>query len=121
MIGWSSERDPAVTALVATMPKPETYVEESMDVGGIFALYGPMVAQVFSVILVLFFLRGVLKRTKVPTVSIERGHSEPEPEEMDPRREVKKLRKEIEKVVASDPGSVSRLLEAWLMDSKVKS
>jgi flagellar biosynthesis/type III secretory pathway M-ring protein FliF/YscJ len=121
MIGWSSERDPAVTALVATMPKPETYVEESMDVGGIFALYGPMLAQVFSVILVLFFLRGVLKRTKVHTVSIERGHSEPEPEEMDPRREVKKLRKEIEKVVASDPGSVSRLLESWLMDSKVKS
>lgn len=121
MIGWSSDRDPAITALVAEMPKPEAYVEETMDMGGMFSLYGPMVAQVFSVLLVLFFLRGVLRRSKIPAVAIDRGGVETEHEESDPRREVKKLRKEIEKVVASDPGSVSRLLESWLMDSKVKS
>ena len=121
MIGWMPERDPVITALVSEMPKPESYVEESMDMGGMFSLYGPMLAQVFSVILVLFFLRGVLKRTKIPAVSIERHRIETEEEELDPRKEVKKLRKEIEKVVNSDPGSVSRILETWLMDSKVKS
>lgn len=121
VIGWTPERDPEITALVNEMPKPEVMTEESIDMGGLFTTYGPMLAQVLSILLVLFFLRGVLKRSKVPSVAIERQKAETEEIDLDPRKEVRKLRKEIEKAVASDPGSVSRLLESWLVDSKVES
>jgi len=122
IIGWTPERDPVITALVNDMPKPEMITEETMNVGGLVATYGPMLAQVLSVLLVLFFLRGVLKRAKVPAMAVERNRgTETEEDALDPRREARKLRKEIEKAVASDPSSVSRLLESWLVDSKVDS
>ncbi len=121
IIGWTPERDPEITTLVNEMPKPETVAEETMNVSGLFSTFGPMAAQVLSIILVLFFLRGVLKRAKVPALAVDSQRSETEEEMPDPRKEARKLRKEIEKAVASDPGSVSRLLESWLVDSKIES
>ena len=41
-------------------------------------------------------------------------------EEEEASKEAKRLRREIERVVSSDPGSVTRLLEGWLTE-KVNS
>ncbi|MEZ5989505.1 MAG: flagellar M-ring protein FliF C-terminal domain-containing protein [Planctomycetota bacterium] len=117
LIGWTKDRDPEISPMIVAMPQAEPLEEEPLDVAGYIGVYGPMAAQVLSVLLVVFFLRGMLRRGPAP-LAPQGAAVAVEEEEVDPRREVRRLRREIEKAVAADPGSVSRLLEHWLTDSR---
>jgi len=75
----------------------------------------PIGGQVISVLLVLLFLRGLLKRSKAETRAASTAASR-ESKDEDPARASRSMRRQIEKAVEQDPASVSRLLEAWLSD-----
>ncbi len=121
-VGWDAKRDGAISPAVMTFPKEE---EGAAPEGGMLEMvkqYGPLAAQILSIMFVLLFLRGLLKKGKKSS-SLPVGVGLPgsvsgveNEEEVNPAKQIKKLRREIEKVVAEDPGSVSRLMENWLRE-----
>jgi hypothetical protein len=82
--------------------------------------FGPMVGQVLAVVLVLLFLRGLLKRNTVSVarVAAPATAASPEPEVVSPDAKARQVRREIEQAIADDPASISRLLETWLTEPK---
>ncbi|GEM_PF-3109355 len=121
-VGWDSKRDGSITPAITEFPKDET---EASPEGGILETvkqYGPLGAQILSIIFVLLFLRSLLKKGKkssglsVGVGGLGAGSDSGGEEEVNPAKQIKKLRKEIEKVVAEDPGGVSRLMENWLRE-----
>jgi flagellar biosynthesis/type III secretory pathway M-ring protein FliF/YscJ len=121
-VGWDAKRDGAITPAVMEFPKDEAEAAPESGMLDMVKQYGPLGAQILSILFVLLFLRGLLKKGKKASglaagVSSSGGASGPnEDEELNPAQQIKKLRREIEKVVAEDPGSVSRLMENWLRE-----
>jgi flagellar biosynthesis/type III secretory pathway M-ring protein FliF/YscJ len=123
LVGWDGtvRKDPEFTAIVTEFPAIDELVDESGGIMQMVDRYGPIAGQILSVALVLFFLKGLLKKTR-PAVTASAGgggsgsRNEEEEAPEDPSKEAKRLRREIERVVASDPGSVTRLLEGWLTE-----
>lgn len=107
-----------VTVLDVPFQRPE--VEEVASGGLSLERFLAPGAQILGALLVLFFLRGLLKRggpplpaappARLPALPQE-GEKEP-----DPAQERKRLRREIELSVAGDPGAVGRLLAGWLQE-----
>ncbi|PIE24705.1 MAG: hypothetical protein CSA62_02410 [Planctomycetota bacterium] len=125
IVGWKQGRDQPFTAIVTKFPDFSDIEVESGGAMQMFKEYAPLVGQILSVILVLFFLRGLLKRTRTAIGPVGPGTmatatsgagEEDGAEEEDSGKEAKRLRREIERVVAADPGSVTRLLESWLTE-----
>lgn len=118
-VGWIEARDSNVTAMVVKFEEFENLPEASGTIAMVKE-WAPLGGQILSVLLVILFLRGLLKRNKT-TFSAEaaasRVASEPAKEE-DPTLQTVRLRKEIEKAVAEDSASVSRLLESWLANKE---
>ena len=120
-IGWDKDRDEAITALVTDFPAEPAPVEASFDLMGNVKQYGPIAAQVLSILLVLMFLKGLLKKTRPIAVGMESaGRTNVDDVEENPSKHAKRMRREIERAVSQDPGSVSKLLEGWLVDSSVE-
>ena len=111
-VGWTDQRDRAITATIVKFPE----IDGELDSGGgamdMVMRYGPLAGQILSVLFVLMFLRGLLKKAKIETNPAQQV-AEAEAEE-DPGQQTRRLRREIERAVASDPASVSRFLETWL-------
>ncbi len=123
-VGWDPKRDGTITPAVMEFPKE---AEEGPAENGIMEMvkqYGPLAAQILSILFVLLFLKGLLKKGKkvsvsgVESVGVGGGGASAMvgEEELTPAQQIKKLRREIEKVVAEDPGSVGRLMENWLRE-----
>ncbi len=72
-------------------------------------------------ILVLLFLRSMLKRTAPAKRTAKRtaqsGTEEVE-EDLAPEEAARRIRQEIEKTISDDPAAISRLLESWLSEQK---
>lgn len=129
IVGWDPQRDvaDAFSTLAADFAPP---TEMPVDTGapglGEIALrWGPTVGQVFGVVVVVFFLRGLFKRVPRKTAARTDAFALPDPgrapvdeENLPPEEQQKRMRREIERSIASDPAALAKLLEAWLVEQK---
>ncbi|MCB9880468.1 MAG: hypothetical protein H6832_18905 [Planctomycetes bacterium] len=135
-IGWKQGRDSEVAA-TSTKFEDFTDLPEQSSTVALIKEWAPLAGQILSVLFVVFFLKGLLKRNKATgagaagatrtaaagggagrsgTGGTVDGGAPGEGE--DSVKQTMKLRKEIEKVVADDPASVSRMLESWLSNKE---
>lgn len=127
-VGWDQDRDGKngdVSILVDKFkPLPEAPAESGPGVLGMVQEFGPAVGQVVAVVLVLLFLRGLLRRSQrpLPARAPARGPGATavaaDATPLTPQDEVKRARKEIEQSIAADPASISRLIEGWLAEQR---
>ncbi len=128
-IGWTDGRDDPIALTRASLPEIELppMVEPSgtMD---LVKQYAPIVGQLLGVVLVLMFLRGLLKKNSGPARSAAESSSSGarvsggqavEDESTDPDEIARRMRVEIERAISDDPAAVSRLLEGWLQEQGV--
>ena len=115
--------DPETIPMVAEFPLPESLdmpvASSLVSAPGLLQLlreWGPTIGQVLGVLLVLLFLRGLLKRAAPVARTDPAAAAKP----ADPPAEeaAKQVRTEIEKAIADDPAAISRLLESWLAEQK---
>lgn len=123
-INWLQGRDAEFTAAVV---KIEEFTDLPAAGGNTLDMvkeWAPLVGQLLSVIFVLFFLKGLLKKTKpaasssstlTPSAAAAAAASASAAEDDgESVQNLVELRNQIESVVSEDPASVSRLLESWL-------
>ncbi|MFQ5505156.1 MAG: flagellar M-ring protein FliF C-terminal domain-containing protein, partial [Planctomycetota bacterium] len=112
LVGWDEKRDLPLEAMPVKFPE---VTEPPVEEPGMFEMvkgYLPVAGQVLSILLVILFLKGLLKKHRPQAITVPTETEQPD--EGDSSKEAKRLRREIEKVVNQDPASVSRLLEGWL-------
>jgi flagellar M-ring protein FliF len=123
-VGWSIERDGDAFAVHIEKFKPLPEVVETAGPGfaDLVQRFGPTAGQVLAVLLVLLFLRGLLRRGKAGAAAGGRvtggAQSAAAPQPETPEDVARHMRREIEAAIASDPAAISRLLETWLAEQK---
>jgi len=114
-VGFDEKRGDQV--IVETIPFARPQVEEVAPGGlplGKMIGYG---AEILGALVVLLFLRGLLRSSKKPLLEpVASVSGKEEKAQADPTLERKRLRREIERSVAEDPGAVGRLLAGWLQE-----
>ena len=126
IIGHDETRgDPPTIPLVTDFPVPEPMEIAAgpniMSAPGIMDLvrdWGPTIGQIIGVLLVLMFLRGLLKRAAQTGRQARTGIADEDEKEVGPEEATRRVRTEIEKAIAEDPAAISRLLESWLAEQK---
>lgn len=121
IVGWDATRDQAdafsmLAAEFAPLPEIPAVADESgfMDLA---TRWGPTAGQLLSVLVVLLFLRGMFRRTG--SKSAPQAEPPAEPETLSAQEQQKRMRKEIERSIASDPAALAKMMESWLMEQKV--
>ena len=124
IVGWDGTRRPQDTfsTMAGDFPVAEPAVAAGAAGPGRVAQllkWAPAIGQVLGVALVLLFLRGLLK-SRAPAASrkaaLPGGAQE---EQLPPAERQQRMRREIERAIASDPAALARILESWLAESKV--
>ncbi len=125
MVGWDSQRDSDESFSV--MPgefapvEPLELITSETGFIDVAARWAPTVGQILGVIVVLFFLRGLFKRSGgrsaagAPSAGVAGAEEVPE-RDLSPEEQQRKMRREIERAIASDPAALARLLESWLVE-----
>lgn len=115
--GWEIREDVAVK--VFPFPEPEP-IEAPAGPGltDMLREWGPTIGQVLGVLLVLLFLRGMLKRADPVKSPAGAGGAGDVEEDLEPEEATRRIRSEIEKTISEDPAAISRLLESWLAEQK---
>ena len=115
-VGWNDTRDGEGFALhfEKIQPMPEMPAEAGPSLVDLAMPWLPTVAQIGSVALVLMFLRSLLRRASATAAAEAAKPEAPETAEETTRR----MRREIERAIAEDPSSITRLLETWLAEQK---
>ncbi|MHC5062359.1 MAG: flagellar M-ring protein FliF C-terminal domain-containing protein [Planctomycetota bacterium] len=131
-VGYSEQRvgggiDQIKTQVVPEFIVPPPPVAPGVDFMEIAKDYAPLFGQIVAVLIVVMFLRSLLKKGSTPLApqlagasSSPRGSSIDEPDEeeveLSTDEQARRMRREIEKSINEDPGSISRLLEGWLAE-----
>ncbi len=132
IVGWDPQRDPADGfSMLAGDFVPIEEGEPTTSSPGFADLavrWGPTIGQILGVVVVVLFLRGLFKRSGARTASAGGGGavggalgasaSEVREEDLPPEDQQKRMRREIERSIASDPAALAKLLEAWLLEQK---
>ncbi|HEX5054027.1 MAG TPA: flagellar M-ring protein FliF C-terminal domain-containing protein [Planctomycetota bacterium] len=128
IVGWNPERDKpeAFSTLVGDFAPVELEATGGSGPGLADTLlrWGPTIGQVLGVLVVVLFLRGLFKRSGGRSGRASRAAEDagapPEASEEDlpPDEHQKRMRREIERSIASDPAALAKMLEAWLMEQK---
>lgn len=125
MVGWDKNRDTddgfSLLAGEFTPLDPAAIGTTGGGLGELVLQWGPTVGQVLGVAVVLLFLRGLLKRSarSAAAGAAAAADAEPPPAKPDSPEEMqRKMRKEIERAIASDPAALAKLLETWLIEQK---
>lgn len=117
-VGFTADRDGFA---IHVEKLPEVAVDAVPVSSGLESLqdYAPVVAQVVAVVVVLLFLRSMLRRATVKPVQPGPPPAEDLPEDQLPPEEgLRRMRRDIEQAITEDPAAVSRMLEAWLTEVK---
>ena len=123
-IGWDDTRDgqgfavhidkfaPVSVELLTGMASP-SLVDRLLQMA-------PAAGQVIGVIVVLLFMRGLLKKTKVQSHEEEvvAPLTEQQKESLSPEEQARRMRREIERAITDDPATMSRMLESWLEEQQ---
>lgn len=138
IVGWDATRDAAdaFSTLAGDFAPLATEPEVSSGPGftDIALQWGPTIGQMLGVIVVVMFLRGLFKRStktaaRTSTASAGAGGGggggagamvvpEVAEENLPPEEQQKRMRREIERSIASDPAALAKLLETWLVEQK---
>ncbi len=126
MVGWDDTRDKpeSFSTLVTEFAPPQ----EMEEVGGpglaeIALQWGPTIGQVVGVLVVVMFLRGLFKRSARSSAAAaespaQLAKADAALDSLSPEEQQKIMRREIERSIASDPASLAKLLETWLVEQK---
>lgn len=132
-VGWENRNeDPTKTrvdefaVLVEKLPPPQEPPQlEGADPMVMVEKYGPIAGQVIAVLLVVLFLRGLLKKsaaaaarrlesTRAEDVEIDKIDKE----ELPPEEVMRRIRQELERSIAENPAAISRMIEGWLAEQR---
>jgi flagellar biosynthesis/type III secretory pathway M-ring protein FliF/YscJ len=118
-VGWNKDRDADESFSVMpgdfTAADPAAGLEAGPGFGDLALRWGPTVGQVFGVIVVIVFLRGLFRRVAPrPEPAAETATPAAQSAEEQQRR----MRREIERSIATDPAALAKLLESWLTEQK---
>jgi flagellar biosynthesis/type III secretory pathway M-ring protein FliF/YscJ len=122
-IGIDPVRDGADAVTVAFMkfaPVDLPLQAEGTDYMELARSFAPAAGHVLAVLLVLMFLRGMLKRVQPrrDAISPALADVEEDVENLAPEEAARRMRKEIEKAIGEDPAAISRMLENWLTEQR---
>ncbi len=118
-IGFEKGRDDLKTLMVSFEDPVEGPVEAAgpgfMDQAGD---YLPMIGEIIALVLVLFFLKGLMKKADLKSSGTggQDVMEEIPEEDLTPDEQTKRMRKEIEKAIGDDPATVSRMIETWISE-----
>ncbi|MCA8954249.1 MAG: hypothetical protein KDE27_32370 [Planctomycetes bacterium] len=122
-VGWDANRDAEndFSVMPGDLPTfdPGELITSAPGALDIALDWAPTVGQVFGVIVVVLFLRGLFKRAspRAATPATSELASVPVAERnLSPEEQQKRMRREIERAIASDPAALAKLLESWLME-----
>ncbi|MFN6194016.1 MAG: hypothetical protein ACK5BN_09370 [Planctomycetota bacterium] len=127
IVGWDPARDKpdAFSTLVGEFAPAEAMPEPVAGPGAAETAlrWAPTVGQVVGVLVVLFFLRGMFRRSAkapaaAPAADAETARSEENFDSLSPDEQHKRMRREIERSIAEDPAALARLFESWLVEQK---
>lgn len=122
IVGWDKRRDQEedFTTLVGDIQPFEFATETASGPGfaDVALRWGPTVGQILGVIVVVMFLRGLFRRSSSGTASTASARLEPREDKQSPDDQHKRMRREIEKAIESDPAALAKLLESWLTEQK---
>lgn len=132
-VGWENRNeDPTkvradeFAVLVEKLPPAqEPPPLEAADPMAMVEKYGPIVGQVIAVLLVVLFLRGLLKKSAAAAANRlqQKGDENVEIDKIDkedlpPEEVVRRIRHELERSIAENPAAVSRMIESWLAEQR---
>ncbi len=122
IVGWNPERDDE--AMFSSMvgefaAEPPAFVEAGPGFADIAKEWAPTVGQLLGVALVLLFLRSLM-RTPARAVAAEPAPAASAAGEasLPPEEQHKRMRRELERAIASDPAALARMMESWLAEQK---
>jgi len=130
IVGWDPARDKpeAFSTLAGEFApvEPDVAMSGGPTMGDIALRWGPTVGQILGVIVVVLFLRGLFRRAAPRSSSSPAAamggttgaRADVADEDLTPEEQQKRMRREIERTIASDPAALARLLEAWLVEQK---
>lgn len=122
MVGWDNTRDSeegfSVLPGEFAPVDPTAVITSSSGVLDLALEWGPTIGQILGVIVVVLFLRGLFKRSAPKAVSPVGDLASVSPAErnLSPEEQQKRMRREIERAIASDPAALAKLLETWLIE-----
>ncbi|MHC4516799.1 MAG: flagellar M-ring protein FliF C-terminal domain-containing protein [Planctomycetota bacterium] len=136
-IGWEEPRDgprdqvepfiiefPAEATIPLPDPSAGVVVGPSPPTSD-WKQYLPLAGQLLGLLLVLLFLRSLLKRSNTAPVPVTVSTAgagqileDLDDENLPPDETAKRMRREIEKAISEDPATMSRMLEKWLAEQK---
>jgi len=121
-VGWNKDRDSdeAFSVMPGDFPAIEMGADAATGPGVLdLALrWGPTVGQVFGVIVVVLFLRGLFKRSMPKAEPVAEIGTAAKEEGLSPEEQQRRMRREIERSIATDPAALAKLLESWLTEQK---
>jgi len=125
IVGWDPARDKpeAFSTLVGEFA-PIAVGPEPAPGPGVAELalrWGPTAAQIVGVFVVVMFLRGLFRRSgRAGAAAAPAAAAVPDvaEESLPPEEQHKRMRREIERSIASDPAALAKLLEAWIVEQK---
>jgi flagellar biosynthesis/type III secretory pathway M-ring protein FliF/YscJ len=118
-VGFTKDRDEIECRVFKFVDPPPAAETAGVDLMAMVQTFGPALGQVLAVILVILFLRGMLKKAQVKRVDAAAGQSTAEePENLAPEEVARRMRREIEKAINEDPAAISRMLDNWLTEQK---
>ena len=121
-VGWNKDRD--AEEAFSTMPGDFQPVDLGADLtagpgfGDLALRWGPTVGQVFGVIVVVLFLRGLFKRVKPRPEAVAEAGAAAAGAAQSAEEQQRRMRREIERSIATDPAALAKLLESWLTEQK---
>ncbi|MBL8750662.1 MAG: hypothetical protein JNK78_16000 [Planctomycetes bacterium] len=127
IVGWNPQRDTAeaFSTLAAEFAPIENLPPETgaPGIADLALRWGPTIGQALGVIVVVLFLRGLFRRSSkaasaASSATVGLTQITPEEENLSPEEQQKRMRREIERSIATDPAALAKLLEAWLVEQK---
>jgi flagellar biosynthesis/type III secretory pathway M-ring protein FliF/YscJ len=134
IVGWDQSRDDkdGFSTLADEFPTAVPEAEAAVAGPGMLdrALqWAPMAGQLLGLALVLLFLKGLLRQPRArarPRASVGAGAGPAGAEGIDqdegalpPEEQQKRMRREIERAIATDPAALAKMLERWLAETQV--
>lgn len=129
IVGWDPARDDEsmFSSMAGAFAPPEALPEApAPGMGELAAKWGPTIGQVVGVVLVLLFLKSLMKAPAPKAVVVEptidpaiaaAAAAEAEAK-LPPEEQQKRMRREIERAIAGDPAALAKILEGWLAETR---
>lgn len=120
IVGWDDQRDQtsAFSILAGEFPAEQPLtLTAGPGFGDLAVSWAPIAAQLIGLLVVLLFLKGLFKRAPRPVEDMESLPATAE-EDLPAEEQARRMRRDIERAIASDPAKLARLLENWLTEQK---